>query len=258
MSYFSGNYWSTNYWAEEYWVPSSGDAETPTTGSGYWSAAYWAPEYWANEYWPADIGLPVAEDTGELVRMFVFGIDPDNGLNSEYQWSVAQDGNMAGKAITCAYVPRSEGNLINLTPDIMFFGGLNLDGFFETFNEEFAQDNEEVFRAEWLTQIIAPLIQANQPLDTVRFVTVEFPQVNPLEHGIKITFAKEADNPHKEPAVFYDVDANPPNSIAGFPSAVAKWIHIRGVDDSQIVGRAVFDGFHLNFYRLSGSQGDDD
>jgi len=261
MAYYSTTYWGTNYSAPRYWSLTT-TTTTPTTAEEYWGGRFWSANYWGANYWALSVTQPGDDDvsdvpTDELVRMLVFGMDPDYGLNSTYSWNIAPDGNTAGKAFTCAYIPRSKSSKINLLQETMFLGGVNLGRLYQTFKQGLSQDEGESYRAEWLTQMIDPTLAKGQPPDTKRFVKIEFPHINTLEQGITVEISCEAVEPHKNPAIFKPLDWTSPNSIAGIPSGVAKWINIRGIDDTNISGIGIFDGFILHFYPLSDTQGDD-
>lgn len=185
-----------------------------------------------------------------LVKQFVFGVDPENGLNNTYSWTgLASNNNSDGKAITCAYIPKTRGNDVNVSSGEMLIAGLDLGKIWRTFIEGETMDDGSTLTAEAITNNISPSLAAGRDIGMVRVVKAEFPRINPLNcAGVTVFFSVDTDKPEIFGANWTELDYITGADIASLASALGKSFNLRIVDTG--CGATVFDGFSLHYYEI--------
>lgn len=186
-------------------------------------------------------------------RQFTFSLDPEEGLANTLSWDgLAMDGNTDGKAITCAYFPRTKGSTLNVLQEQMLIGGLSLDAMWRTFERTQGKDDESDFTATAILNNFEPTIEGGRPTDNKRFFKLEFPRINPLSKtSVTIDFAVDEINPEDGVSAWNSLDEVSGSHIAGIPSGIGRSMNIRIRDTGDInLNDATFDGVIVHYYQM--------
>lgn len=189
-----------------------------------------------------------------ITRQFCFGVDPytaDYSIINSYAWASVPDNNSDQKSISCAYVPRTKGTSINPLQDTVILGTVGASLTLNAFRSDLAQDNGSNITATIITGRIDPTrVDAKEP-DKKRFVSLEFPGVNPFRLGLSIYFCKEVEDPLAGGVTWIPLTFQSTDVRTFFPSGLARWIHLMFVDATALSMRAIFGGFRVYYYSLA-------
>lgn len=188
-----------------------------------------------------------------ITKQWIFGIDSEQGLNNTFSWDgLAANNNTDGKAITCAYMPRTKGNNINVLSEELLIGGLGLGAMWRTFMRNEIQDDDADFEAEAITNNLDPMAESGGSPTMNRFTKAEFPRTNPYDcDNLTVSVALDAEKPEIVGASYAELDHVTGTDIAGIPSGLGKSITLRILDTGcTTIGATVFDGLTLHYYPI--------
>lgn len=192
-------------------------------------------------------------------RQLVLAVDVDSEsglILNTYSWAAIPDQNSDGKAITCAFVPPAKSYDINPMQETMFLGTINADLSIQTFRRDLSQDGDEDVTAVAITNRLDPTFLETGWSDTKRFTHIEFPSVNPISKGLTVEYCREAESPHIEGTTWEEFSIGSNERKGTFPSGLAKWIHLRITDDTNLTNQEVFGSFCLYYYNLFSRTGE--
>lgn len=189
-----------------------------------------------------------------VTRQIVLAIDPESGLTNTYSWGYAADANSDEEAITCAFAPKTKGSSINPQQETVFMGTKNAGVTFQAFRDDLTQDGASDFTAVAITNRLDPSLATEQISRSRRFTHLELPSINSWEEGLTIEFAKDVVNPRTDAVTWLDVIRNSGDSKATIPNGLARWIHLRIIDEGSMKVTPTFNAFTLYYYDLYSRQ----
>lgn len=196
-----------------------------------------------------------------ISRQICFGIDPDikdeitgNNLVTFYTWDAfIADQNSDAKLFTCAVTPRTQGTNINLAQGSMFMGTINTDLTVQTFHRDYSQDDGDDYTGLFITQKIDPdLLSETGSPGKKRYLLLEFPFYSATDKGISIEYTKDEEAPNVDAVTWSALDQTSGDRRMGFPSGVARHIHLKGEMDGGTAGQDVFSSFIIRYYTMAG------
>lgn len=186
------------------------------------------------------------------VRQLCFSTSLDGRFVNTYSWSAVADQNMDGKFITCAYFPRSRGSLASLSQDSLFLGTSGVDKIIRTFIKTQGTDAGSNVTGEAIFNRLDPSLISFGISDEKRFLKLIYPFINPFDEGATVYFVKDQLQPHIDSVTWTQITtASSGNRRADIPSGLARWIHIRILDESTQVEEPVLGGFIIRYYSLN-------
>lgn len=186
-----------------------------------------------------------------VAKQIVFALDPYNGMAGTYEWpNTVEDGNDDESVFTVAYAPPAKETLLTGFQSSVFIGAINASEMLLTFKDELAMDGSDTITAEAITSRVDPSLQGQAQPDAKEFYFIEFIHINPAEEGLDIDYAVEIKDPTRESVSWQDTYFESGQSKVFFPSALARWVHLRIRDTTNTVNENIFGPFNLFFERL--------
>ena len=184
-----------------------------------------------------------------LTRQVILAISPIDQTANTLSWEqFIEDGNSEAKSFSCAYSPPTKGTLVNSLQETVFLGTQNCNFTIQTLINGYSLDGELPYKAEAITNRVDPSFIQSQDPDTKRFVKIEFPSIVPEDRDVSVHYARDEEYPHQDSVSWEDFIGD--GNRKAFPRGLARWLHLRVLDEAQSSGQEVFSSFKLHYYSL--------
>lgn len=191
-----------------------------------------------------------------VTRQIVFGIAPFDGVAGTYSWPQVGDFNSDEHLFTCAYVPEAESGNYTGLQESLFLGTQILGKTIQTFlNDEVMDDSSGNVSAEAITARIDPTVAMGGAPDAKNFIYIDFAQLDCVAKGLTFDYVTDKEDVVLTGQAWTDMYSEAGMTRVFFPDGIARWVHIRIVDDTEECNRDVFGSFLVNYYSLEERDG---
>jgi len=182
--------------------------------------------------------------------IFSMSLDPELSVSGFYSFPQLADGNGSGSMFTCAYIPPQKSGTISMRPNVVFLGTQNTSLMLQALNENKTLDGDTEISANIISNAIIPTLEKEEPMEMVRFISLEMGNINALPNGVVIKYLVDKENPHINGYLWNDTYYESGSNRVFFPDAVGRWLHIKVIDETQVISRDMWTSFTLSYYRL--------
>lgn len=194
-----------------------------------------------------------------VTRQIIFGISPKEGLAQTFSFVQAPDSNSSSKAFTCAIVPKTRGAGVNLLQETVFLGTTSAAGVtLQAFKRGVAKDGIHTVTASAVSHRLDPDVREDRRSrshTTKRYRRIYFHGDNPRAAGREIYYTKDTD-PLTDPMTTWTAfEGDADKSFNEFSSGIAEYIHIKMVDETDVIDSEALCEFSLEYYSTAPREG---